>query len=185
MNRVEYRSSLDAVSERALRSVNRLAEIERVTQAQVPIDGLLGLRGGDSETWRLRPLSKVEHGTEFSTVCLSSGAPLDLHRLKLWLQFLGSRKTHEVLRIKGCLLIQQSKTEEAENALRAAIDFAREQQAKSWELRATTTLARHLAERGERRPARELLAPVYQWFTEGFDTKDLQDARSLLDELEN
>ena len=57
------------------------------------------------------------------------------------------------------------------------------QQAKSWELRAATSLARLWREQGRRAEARELLAPVYGWFTEGFDTADLKDAKALLDEL--
>ncbi len=61
--------------------------------------------------------------------------------------------------------------------------WARRQQAKSWELRASTSLARIRQSQGKRREAYELLAPVYAWFTEGFDTKDLQEAKALLDEL--
>jgi len=86
----------------------------------------------------------------------------------------------ESLRIKGWILQQMGRREEAERHYRAAIDFARKQQAKSWELRASTSLARLLAERGEHDAARELLAPVYNWFTEGFDTKDLREANALL-----
>ena len=67
--------------------------------------------------------------------------------------------------------------------LRRAIDTARSQQAKSLELRAATSLARLWAEQGERHKAQDLLAPVYGWFTEGFGTQDLRDARALLDEL--
>ena len=89
----------------------------------------------------------------------------------------------EVLRLKGWMLMQQSKGEEAETCLRAAIDWARQQQAKSWELRAATTLAQLLAERGQRDAGRWLLAPIYDWFTEGFDTRDLRAARSLLEAL--
>jgi predicted ATPase len=62
--------------------------------------------------------------------------------------------------------------------------IARNQQAKSWELRAATSLARLWQSQGKRQEAYGLLAPVYHWFTEGFDTADLQDARALLDELE-
>ena len=86
----------------------------------------------------------------------------------------------ESLRIKGCILQQMGRPEEAERHYRHAIDFARKQQAKSWELRASTSLARLLAERGEHVAARELLAPIYSWFTEGFDTKDLKEAKVLL-----
>ena len=61
--------------------------------------------------------------------------------------------------------------------------MARQQQAKSWELRAATSLSRLWQQQGKRAEARELLVPIYGWFTEGFDTADLQDARALLDEL--
>ena len=89
----------------------------------------------------------------------------------------------EILRIKGWILQQQGDYQDAEFNLRASIDFARKQQAKSWELRTSTTLAEILAERGERRQAIELLKPVYDWFTEGFDTYDLKQAKKLLDQL--
>jgi predicted ATPase len=85
--------------------------------------------------------------------------------------------------LKGWLLMRQNRTEEAERELRASIAVAREQRAKSWELRTSTTLARLLAERSERRAAHDLLAPVYGWFTEGLDTHDLEAARTLLDQL--
>jgi predicted ATPase len=71
----------------------------------------------------------------------------------------------------------------AETCFRRAMEIAREQEAKMWELRAATSLARLWAEQGERQRARHLLAPVYGWFTEGFDMPDLKDARALLDEL--
>jgi class 3 adenylate cyclase/tetratricopeptide (TPR) repeat protein len=89
----------------------------------------------------------------------------------------------EVLRLKGWMLMRQGLCEAAEAALRAAIDWAREQHAKSWELRGATTLAELLCERGERDAARDLLSPIYGWFTEGFETHDLKTARALLDEL--
>ena len=89
----------------------------------------------------------------------------------------------EILRLKGWMLMRQGRGEEAESQLRASIDWARQQQAKSWELRSATTLAELLAKRGQRDAARELLAPIYNWFTEGFDTKDLKEAKALLDEL--
>jgi class 3 adenylate cyclase/tetratricopeptide (TPR) repeat protein len=79
----------------------------------------------------------------------------------------------EVLRLKGWMLQQQGKLEQAEQSLCAAIDIGRKQQAKSWELRASTSLARLWKEQGKRREAYDLLAPTYGWFTEGFDTKDL------------
>jgi tetratricopeptide (TPR) repeat protein len=89
----------------------------------------------------------------------------------------------EVLRLKGWMLMRRGRLAEAETQLRASIDWARQQQARSWELRSATTLAELLAERGQRYAARELLAPIYNWFTEGFDTRDLKDAKALLDAL--
>jgi len=71
----------------------------------------------------------------------------------------------------------------AESSFRAALSIAREQGTKGFELRAATSLARLLADDGRRDEALELLAPVYDWFTEGFDTADLKDAKALLAEL--
>ena len=64
-----------------------------------------------------------------------------------------------------------------------ALVIARQQQAKSWELRAAVSMARLWREQGKRDEARDLLAPVYGWFTEGFDTLDLKESRALLDEV--
>ena len=72
---------------------------------------------------------------------------------------------------------------EGENALAEAMRIARKQQAKAYELRAATSLARLWGEQGRRVEARELLAPVYGWFTQGFDTTDLKEAKALLSEL--
>ena len=80
-------------------------------------------------------------------------------------------------------LAEGSKVEEAEECFQQAIEIARKQQAKSLELRAATSLARLWQRQGKKAEAHQLLAPVYHWFTEGFDTKDLQEAKALLDEL--
>jgi len=77
----------------------------------------------------------------------------------------------------------QGKSVEAESSFRSAIEIARTQSARMWELRATTSLARLLAKQGRRDEARAMLAEIYGWFTEGFDTRDLKDAKALLDEL--
>jgi predicted ATPase len=92
----------------------------------------------------------------------------------------------EIHRLKGELLLQQSPDNyiEAEICFQQAIDTAQHQSAKLWELRAATSLARLWQQQGKRKEAYDLLAPVYEWFTEGFDTVELQDARALLDELE-
>jgi predicted ATPase len=83
------------------------------------------------------------------------------------------------------LLLQQTGTpqEEAETWLQRALDIARRQEAKSLELRAAMSLARLWQQQGRRAEAHDLLAPLYGWFTEGFDTADLQEAKALLDEL--
>jgi predicted ATPase len=91
----------------------------------------------------------------------------------------------EVCRLRGVMLLQQPRTPpaEAETWLQRALDVARRQEAKSLELRAAMSLSRMWQQQGKRAEALELLAPVYGWFTEGFDTADLQEARALLDEL--
>ena len=91
----------------------------------------------------------------------------------------------EVYRLKGELLLSRSAKDrsEAETCFNQAIEVARGQQARSLELRAATSLARLWQGRDKISQARELLAPVYDWFTEGFDTADLKDAKALLDEL--
>ena len=89
----------------------------------------------------------------------------------------------ETLRIKGGLLALKGDPEGAEGAYIASLDWARQQQAKSWELRTATGYARLLRDQGRVGEAQELLAPVYGWFTEGFATKDLKKAGALLDDL--
>ncbi len=107
----------------------------------------------------------------------------------------------ELLRLRGELLLQQTRGNrtraaptsvavamepafiEAESSFRQAIDVARRQHAKSWELRAVTSLSRLLAERGRRAEAHAMLGEIYGWFTEGFDTADLKDAKALLEAL--
>ena len=74
-------------------------------------------------------------------------------------------------------------TARAEACFERALAVARGQQAKSWELRAATSMARLWRDRGKRQQARDLLAPIYGWFTEGFDTLDLKEAKALLDTL--
>jgi predicted ATPase len=91
----------------------------------------------------------------------------------------------EVRRIAGevALLSPEPDAAKAEAYFERALTVARQQQAKSWELRAAMSLARLWRDQGKRDEARDLLAPVYGWFTEGFDTPDLKEAKALLDEL--
>jgi predicted ATPase len=92
----------------------------------------------------------------------------------------------EVYRLRGGLLLRQIRTPqvEAEAWLQRALDVARHQEAKSLELRAAMSLSRLWQQQGKRAEARALLAPIYGWFTEGFDTADLQEAKALVEELE-
>ena len=92
----------------------------------------------------------------------------------------------ELHRLNGELLLMQDPASiaEAERCFRTAIEIARKQSAKSWELRATMSLARLLAKQGKREEARAMLADIYNWFTEGFDTADLKDAQSASDPIE-
>ena len=91
----------------------------------------------------------------------------------------------EIYRLKGELLLQQSSDNfpDAETCFQHAIRIAQSQQAKSWELRASTSLARLWQQQGKRQEAHDLLTPVYHWFTEGFDTPDLWEAKALLEAL--
>ena len=91
----------------------------------------------------------------------------------------------EVCRLRGVLLLRQPGTSpaEAEAWLQQALDIAHRQEAKSLELRAAMSLSRLWQQQGKRAEARALLAPVYGWFTEGFDTADLLEAKALLEEL--
>ncbi len=91
----------------------------------------------------------------------------------------------ELHRLKGELLLTSNGTDDAESedCFHKAIEIARSQKAKSWELRAATSLARLWCGQSKPDEARDILAPLYDWFTEGFDTPDLKDAKSLLDEL--
>jgi predicted ATPase len=91
----------------------------------------------------------------------------------------------EIYRLKGALLLQQSSDHqaEAERCFHHALEIARTQQARSFELKTATTLARLWQSQGKRDEARQVLGNVYGWFTEGFDTADLRDAKALLNEL--
>jgi predicted ATPase len=91
----------------------------------------------------------------------------------------------DVHRMKGELLLRRdvTATRLAEECFRSALEIARRQRAKSFELRAATSLARLLANQGHRDQARTMLGEIYNWFTEGFDTADLKDAKALLEQL--
>ena len=91
----------------------------------------------------------------------------------------------EIRRLAGeiALLSPERDAAKAEAYFERAITIAREQQARSWELRAAMSMARLWRDQGKRQQAHDLLAPVYGWFTEGFDTLDLKEAKALLEQL--
>ena len=89
----------------------------------------------------------------------------------------------EKLRLRAELRLKQGQGELAAAGFRDAIALAQKMSAKAWELRTTISLTRLLAQQGRRHEARAMLAEIYGWFTEGFDTADLRDAKALLDEL--
>jgi predicted ATPase len=89
----------------------------------------------------------------------------------------------ELRRLKGELLLMQGDKTKAEGSFHKAIEVARRQQAKSWELRATVSLCRLWQGQGRMDKARHVLAEIYGWFSEGFDTPDLKEAKALLEEL--
>jgi predicted ATPase len=90
----------------------------------------------------------------------------------------------ELHRLHGDLLWRSGEVEQAEIEFRRAVDIARSQKARSWELRAATSLAQLYVDRGRRTEAHEVLSSVYSWFTEGFGTADLKAAGTLLQTLE-
>jgi adenylate cyclase len=117
-------------------------------------------------------LNRLDEGLEMSTRRGERFYEAELHRLKgeMTLQSAGEQPVAAV---------QQG----AETCYEKALEIAREQSAKSLELRAATSLARLRRQQGKQAEARELLSGIYNWFTEGFDTKDLKDAKALLEEL--
>jgi predicted ATPase len=89
----------------------------------------------------------------------------------------------EIHRVRGTLLLSLHAGAVAEDSYHQALAVARRQSAKFWELRAASSLARLWRDQGKRTEARDLLAPIYNWFTEGFDTTDLKEAKALLEQL--
>jgi predicted ATPase/class 3 adenylate cyclase len=152
------------------------AGLERLQQR---IDGFTSL--GD---WLFVPFFKTEQAREFLRLGRYSEA-LDTVRDNLdIMKTTGECWTlPELHRIEGLTHLAQSQPGRAEASFQKAIEVAQEQEAKSWELRAATSLAQLWSDQGERAKARDLLRPVYDWFTEGFDTPDLKDAKALLDQL--
>jgi predicted ATPase len=145
-------------------------------------DGIVGTRATGARLWLSFFL------TLLADAYAMAGLPRDgLKPLAEAAELMGTTQERwaeaETHRLRGRLM--QSLCEEAasEDCYRQALDVARRQSAKFWELRVANDLARLWRDQGKRDEAHDLLAPVYGWFTEGFDTRDLKEAKALLDEL--
>jgi predicted ATPase len=139
-----------------------------------------------SQAWGTAHLHPAHMVTEaYGKVGLIAEGLAVLAEALLHAEITGERKYEaELYRLKGELLWHGGyRPDEAEACLHQALTVARGQQAKAWELRAALSLSRLWQCRGRHEAARQLLAPIYGWFTEGFDTADLQEAKQLLAEL--
>jgi predicted ATPase len=145
--------------------------------------GLNAFRASGAEVWVPRFIAllasayETSEQTEESSVLLDEALQIVDRTGERWF-------AAELNRLKGELLLRQGHSEAAEELYRQALSIAQEQEAKLWELRAAASLARLRRDQGQRTEARDLLAPVYGWFTEGFDTPDLKEAKALLDTLD-
>ena len=151
--------------------------------------GISLLRSGSSAYSATGAQSRISYHTALlAKACQIAGqveeAAVHLDNALQLAEAIGERWfTAELYRHKGRLMSGRGDSEAAEALCRQALAIAREQEAKLWELRAAVDLARLVRDRGHRSEARDLLAPVYGWFIEGFDTHDLKSAKLLLDEL--
>jgi predicted ATPase len=162
-----------------------LVEQGQVTEGMAEMRaGLAALQGTGAE------LTRPYWSALLAEACGNTGQVEE--GLQLLTEALAAAQTHgshvwdsELHRLTGELLLKQAvaNPEEAETRFQASLAVARQQQAKSLELRAATSLSRLWQHRGKRAEACQLLEPIYGWFTEGFDTADLQEAKALLEQL--
>ena len=147
-------------------------------------EGLVTTRAIGAELWRPYFLC-LQAETLLQTGRLDDGLATVAEALVTAEKHENHHNRAEIHRLKGelLLMLDDSNVQEVEICFRKAIEIARNQSAKSWELRATMSLARLLAKRGKRDEGRAMLAEIYNWFTEGFDTADLIEAKTLLDDL--
>jgi len=152
-------------------------------------EAIAAIREGVTNWTRLARTILLPYGLAFLAEGLArhGDRPAALAALREGLETAGATGEHvwdaELYRLTGTALLAENKPDEGQASLQQAIRIAQAQQAKSLELRAATSLARLWGEHGRRGEARDLLTSVYGWFTEGFDTADLEDATALLDEL--
>jgi predicted ATPase/class 3 adenylate cyclase len=157
--------------------------ITQMRQGQA-VNRAMGAQLGESAylAWLAEGCGKGGHPEEGRTVLDEAVAVVQEQGERFW--------EAELYRLKGELVLQAGSLsrrsiveEEAQSYFQQAIAIARQQQAKSWELRAAMSLARLWQQQGKQKEAHQLLSGIYNWFTEGFDTKDLQEAKALLAEL--
>jgi predicted ATPase len=156
-----------------------------------PAEGLAEMEIGISGCQRLGGVPRLQYLISLNAeatarVGRSEDALATLNRTLAHVQQTGEQMDYaEMLRLRGEVLLIRDRfaTAEAENSFRAAIEVAKAQEAKWWELRATASLARLLRDTNRRDEARTMLAEIYNWFTEGFDLPDLKEAKVLLEEL--
>jgi predicted ATPase len=154
-------------------------------------EGMAQIRQGIAARWATGAAVNVPYFcTLLAEVCDHLGHPADSLQALVEAHILMEQHDErwceaEISRLRGVLLLRQPGTSpaEAETWFQRALDVARRQEAKSLELRAAVSLARLWLQQGKRQEAYDLLAPIYGWFTEGFDTADLQEAKALLAEL--
>jgi predicted ATPase len=158
-------------------------KISDVTEGMALLrDGIAAYRASGQEAWMPHYIALLAKACEIAGQIEEASAALD--DAMQTVERTGERWFEaELHRQKGQLMLRQGRSEAAEELYGKALSIAREQEAKLWELRATASLARLRRDQGRSAEARDLLAPVYDWFTEGFDTPDLKEAKTLLDEL--
>jgi predicted ATPase len=144
-------------------------------------EGLAGLRGAPGQQYMIALLAQnyARTGRTEEALKMLNEALAQIERTGAALY------KAEMLRLKGGMLLMQGGefADNAEHCFRSALEVARSQEAKWWELRATVSLACLLRETNRRDEGRMMLSQIYNWFTEGFDLPDLKDAKALLDEL--
>jgi predicted ATPase len=161
------------VSRRSGKADSGLAEIEEGLAMTTELR--FGLSQPASQLMRGQSLHDLGR-TDEALQAIAKGLAQAKKRAEHWIE-------PELLRFRGELLLHQGNSADAETSFQAAIALAEKQGAKWWKLRAATSLARVWLDQGRRDDARDLLAPVYNWFTEGFDTRSIKAAKELLDEL--
>jgi class 3 adenylate cyclase/predicted ATPase len=202
----QYRRDADAVNETAEGVIAQSAEqgfIQFLTEETALRGWAMAQQGRHEEgitQIRKALAASPDIGVSFRPyfLCLLAEAYMDTGRIDDGLaalaEALATADEHEnwhnraeIHRLKGELLLKRNDCSiaEAQSCFECAIEIARKQSAKSWELRATMSLGRLLAKQGRRDEARKMLADIYNWFTEGFETADLKDAKALLDRLDS